>query len=121
MKLDRLCTTIHNTKKLKEMILEYPDLPLVVFAGEDSNIGDYTWMCCTDVRVKKGEILICNGPNDELLYTDRSDLRDDVEEAVYDEHEGDEMSDEELEKVVEQKMKEYEEYWTDCILLYVTN
>lgn len=119
MKLDRLCTTLHNTEKLKKMILENPNLPLIVFAGEDATSYDYSWTCCTDIIVDEGEILDCKGPKDDRLYIDREELEDDVGEELYDEV-GD-ISDEEYEKLLKERMDKYEEYWTKCIILYVTN
>lgn len=119
MRLDKLRTTIHNTEVLKKMILENPGLPLVVFAGEEASSYDYSWTCCTDVSVEKGEILDCKGPNDERLYTDREELADDVGDELYDEV-GD-ISDEEYEKLLKEKMSKYEEYWMECIIVYVTN
>ena len=119
MRLDKLCTTLHNTEILKKMIIENPGLPLLVFAGEEANRGDYSFTCCTDVRVEKGEVLDCAGPNDEILYTDREDLEDDVGEELYGEV-GD-IPDEEYEKMLKERMSKYDEYWTDCIILSVTN
>ena len=119
MRLEKLCTLIHNTENLKKLILENPDLPLVVFAGEDANIGDCSWMSCTSVSCEKGEVLDCNGPNDEIIYTDRDDLQDDVEDEIYDEF--GELPDEEYEKMLKEKMYKYEEYWTECIILWVNN
>ena len=37
-----------NTDRLKQLIAEHPDYPIVVLAGEDANNGDYGWMYCTD-------------------------------------------------------------------------
>lgn len=119
MRLDKLFTTLHNTEMLKQMIIENPDLPLLVFAGEEANSGDYSFMCCTDVRVEKGEVLDCAGPNDEIIYTDREDLEDDVGEELY--REVGDIPDEEYEKMLKEEMSKYEEYWTDCIILIVTN
>ena len=119
MRLDRLCTTIHNTENLKKLISENQDLPLLVFAGEEASSYDYSWTCCTDVSVEKGEVLDCKGPNDERLYTDRDDLQDDVEDEIYDEF--GELPDEEYEKLLKERMSEYEKYWTECIILWVTN
>ena len=119
MRLDKLYTTIHNTEKLRKLILENPGLPLVVFAGEEANSGDHSWMTCTDVSCDKGEILDCVGPNDELIYTDRDELEDDVGDELYNEV-GD-IPDEEYEKLLREKMSKYEEFWTECIIVYVTN
>ena len=61
----------------------------------------------------------CKGPKDDRLYIDREELEDDVGEELYDEV-GD-ISDEEYEKLLKERMDKYEEYWTKCIILYVTN
>lgn len=119
MKLDRLCTMIHSTEVLRKIILENPDLPLVVFAGEEANCGDYSWICCTDVRANKGEILDCAGPSDELIYMSRDELEDDVADMLYSEV-GD-IPDDEYNRLLKERMSKYEEYWTKCIVLYVTN
>ena len=119
MRLERMGTTIHNTEKLRKLILENPGLPLVVFAGEEANNGDYNWMTCTDVSCEKGEILDCAGPNDERIYTDRDELEDDIGDELYNEV-GD-IPDEEYEKLLKERMSKYEEYWTECIIVYVTN
>lgn len=31
---------LHSTNELRKIIIDNPDLPLLVFAGEDANIGD---------------------------------------------------------------------------------
>jgi len=118
MKLDELNTIIHNTEALRKLILENPDLPLLVFAGEEANNGDYTWMSC-DLYVEKGEALDCKGPKDERLYTEREELEEDVAEELY--REVGDIPDEEYKKMLKERMDKYEEYWTDCIILYVTN
>ena len=35
---------LHATDELRQLILENPELPLLVFAGEDCNSGDYSYM-----------------------------------------------------------------------------
>ena len=119
MKLNRLHNTIHNTEALRRMILENSDLPLVVFAGEEANNGYYGWMCCTDIRVEKGEVLDCDGPKKEWIYTDREELEDDVADQLYDEFSG--LDDDEYATLLKKKIAKYEEYWTECIILRVTN
>lgn len=119
MRLNRLCTTIHNTEALRRMILENPDFPLLIFAGEEANSGDYSWICCTDVRCEKGEVLDCAGPNDEFIYADREELEDDVADQLYDEVGN--IPDDEYDRLLKERMSKYEEYWTKCIVLYVTN
>ena len=118
MRLERFRSIIHNTGELKKLIEENPDLPLLIFAGDEANSGDYAWMCCTEVSCEKTEVLDCKGPKDGRLYTDREELEDDVGEELFDEV-GD-IPDEEFEKLLKERMKPYEEYWTDVIVLWVT-
>ena len=64
---------------LRQMLLDYPDLPLLVFAGEDANSGDYYYMSCCSVNANIGEFLDCEQTiNDERIYEYRDDFRDDV-------------------------------------------
>ena len=46
-----------TTEELKKLILENPDLPIAVLAGEDANIGDEYWMFCSRISFSIGEIL----------------------------------------------------------------
>lgn len=44
---------LHSADELKQLIAENPDLPIVVFAGDDTNTGDYTYCRETkDCRVR---------------------------------------------------------------------
>ena len=46
-----------KTDELKKLILENPDMPIVVLAGEDANDGYYGWMFCSSVSFHIEEIL----------------------------------------------------------------
>lgn len=109
---------LHTTDELRKLIIENPDLPLLVFAGEDANSGDYSYMSCGYVSASKGEFLDCvQEINDERCYTDRDDFQEDLE---YNNSDFD-GSDAEFEKFIENKLMEYEPYWKPCIIVYVNN
>ena len=38
-----------NTQELRKLIIENPDLPLLVFVGEEAYLEDgrHYWMCCS--------------------------------------------------------------------------
>ena len=110
---------INKTDKLRKMILENPDLPLVVFAGEEANSGDYSWMGCTDVYFEIGKVLDAAGPNGEKIYLDVDDLEDDVGDLLYDEV-GD-IPDPEYGAMLKERMSKYDDDWVDCIIIYATN
>lgn len=110
---------IDNTK-LKNLILENPDLPLLVFATDEANSGEY----CAELascRCEKGIVLDatkdCWLPCDDRIYTDEDDLQEDISDALCDDwgH----LSDAEFDDLVEEKTKALKPYWKDCIVIYV--
>ena len=106
------------TDDLRKLILENPDVPLLVFAGQDCNSGDWSYMTCSSCNAILGEFLDCvQEINDEKCYTDRDDLKEDLEDE-YDDFDG---SDAEFEQFIENKLMEYEPFWKPCIILYVDN
>lgn len=50
---------LHSADELRRLIREYPALPLLVFAGEAANIGDYSYTSCSYINARKGEYLDC--------------------------------------------------------------
>lgn len=107
-----------KTDELRRLIIENPELPLVVMAGMDCNNGDWAFMSCSDCHAELGEILDCDQEvNDEKVYSDRDDFREDLE-YCYDDFEG---SDQEFEQMIAHELEQYEPYWKKCIFLYVDN
>ena len=56
---------LHSADELKQLIVENPALPILVFAGDNANNGDYSYMSCSYVSAKKGEFLDCGQQIDE--------------------------------------------------------
>lgn len=95
-------------------------MPILVFAGDNANIGDYYYMSCNYVSATKGEFLDCDQQIDECrCYTDRDDFEDDVHTVLEGEEQYEDLSDEEFDSVVKQKITEYDAFWKPCIILYV--
>lgn len=104
--------SIKDTTVLRNLILENPDLPLLIFCGEDSWNGEWGY---TQADCSKGEI-------EELtLYNDQWMRKDDFEEALAEnlcgEEEYKDMSDEEFDKVIEKRVKE--EQFVKAIVIWV--
>lgn len=118
-KKERVSTGLLNaTQELRKLIIDYPDLPLLVFAGQDANCADYSYTSCGRVRASIGEYLDCmQTVNVEYCYTDRDEFQEDIENKHYD-FKG---SDEEFDALVKAELDEYEPYWKKCIILYVDN
>ena len=108
---------LHATDELRELILQNPELPLLVFAGEDSNNGEWGYMSCSSVKAAIGEFLDCEQTvNDERCFTDRDDFQEEMEDKC--DFTG---TDEEFAEYIKARMAEYEPYWKPCIILYVDN
>ncbi|WP_300919671.1 hypothetical protein [uncultured Dubosiella sp.] len=110
---------VYDAKELREIIINNPDLPLVVFACENVYSDDYTSVLCTDVRAHIGEILDCDQQvNEEKIYCDRTDFEDDLRIHLEDEFNGD---DKEFDEFVGKKLSEYEPFWKKAIIIYADN
>lgn len=95
---------LHTADELRQLIRNSPTLPLLVFAGEEANSGDYSYMSCSYIKAYKGEFLDCTQTvNDCMCYTD-----------------GD-YTDEEFDALVKKTVAEYDPYWKPCIILNVDN
>ncbi len=100
--------------------MENPDLPIVVLAGEEANIGDYRWMFCSDISFDIDEILDCDFYDyDDAVFTDRDRLEEYIEDMLYDEY--CERSEEEYEKAIKEQLVELEPYWKKVITIYASN
>ena len=109
---------LHSAEKLRQFIIDNPDLPLLIFAGEEANTGDYGYESCSYVSADVGEFLdCCQDVNEERCYYDREDFREDLE-YQYDDFDG---SDEEFEQFIDKKMAEYDPHWKKCIIVKVDN
>lgn len=113
---------LQGNGKIRKLILDNPDLPLVFLATEDANIGDYQTMFCYSVSARIGEVLDCMQEiDDEIIYTDR----DDFEDAIYDHLCNDDYDQEQPDEWCQAEAKriasEYEPYWKPCILITVGN
>lgn len=109
-------------KKIKTLIAENPDLPLVFLASDDANNGEWSAMFCSSVSAEIGEFLNCKQEvNDEMCFTDRDDFEDAIygnivnSDAYYD------HSAEWCEKEAERIAEEYAPYWEKCIIVTVGN
>lgn len=110
-----------DNEKLKKLINENPDLPLLVFASEECGSIDYSFML-SSIRCEKGFAL--DYPKDMIVpyydkcYTDKDELEDDIRDVLCDKYE--ELPDDEFDKIVNEKMEQFDPYWKECIIIWVT-
>lgn len=112
---------IKDAAELRRMIAAYPDLPIAVLAGEDSNSGDYSWMYCSSVSCAIGKILDVHTPYDrETVFTDEEEFEDEVSDGLYNETTKN-MPEEEFDALVKAEVEKYKPYWKSVIAVYVDN
>lgn len=113
---------LNSAEELRQLIIDNSDLPLLVFAGENCNSGDWSYMSCGYVKASKGEFLDCAQEiNDERCYTDRDEFEEDIADNMAYDSQYEALPDDEFDALVKQKAAEYESYWKPCIILYVDN
>ena len=112
---------VHDASELRAMIAKNPDLPIVVLAGEEANVGDYYWMYCSDVRCCIDYILDVETPyDDECVFTEICEFEDKVRNYLYNDATK-KLSDDEYDAMVKAEVAKYEPYWKKVIAVYVTN
>lgn len=126
MKIKPLHLTF-STDKLKELIAEHPDYPIVVLAGEDANSGDYSTQYCHSVRVSVEEILTAEALYDEeYVVNDRDDFEERMADWLWDELrqngvDTEEMPEAEFQAKLHAAFAEFEPYWKKVIAIYADN
>lgn len=124
-----------ETKELKKIIDENPDLPIAVLVSEDASYGAFCWTYCERVWFQVQEILCCETPMSEYVFTDRSEFEEELEDWLYWEMKDEmsvapadadtvqdrEPSEEEFQTRLKQEIEKYEPYWKKTICIYASN
>lgn len=108
-----------QTDELKKLIAEHPDCPIaVVVNGEVCCDDTYRWWYAPSLSFDMGEILDCEQDiDDEKVYVDRDEFREDVEYRLTCDDAFSDMTDNEFDAAVNSKLAEYEPYWKIVILI----
>lgn len=113
-------TLTKKTDELRKLILENPDLPIVILANEDSSSADYGWMFCYSISFCIEEILDCDFYDyDDTVFMDRDRLEEFIADNLYDEYCN--KTDEEFDAAIKSELEKYEPYWKKVIAIYATN
>ena len=97
---------------LRELILENPGLPLLIFAGEDAWQGEYQY---NQTYASKGRVEELTLYND--MWMDEEDYSEALANNLSDEDEYKDMSDEEYYKMIDEKVANTE--FCEAIVIYV--
>ena len=106
----KLPVSLEDTIELRKLIIDNPDLPLIVFCGDDSWHDWYPY--------EKANVNSC-GIKELTLYNnwwlDKEDYADTLHLDLAEEYVG--MTDEEYDKMIDQKVNETE--FVKAIVIYV--
>ena len=108
----KLPVSLEDTTELRKLIMENPDLPLLIFCGSESNSGEFPYESNKDVGCDIEELTLYKNwwiPKDEY----EEQLRDDL----CDEEEYKDTTDEEYDEMINQKVNETE--FVKAIVIYV--
>lgn len=109
-----------KTDELRKLILENPELPIVIMADEDSSNADYGWTFCCNISFYIEEILDYDFYDyNDTVFTDRDRLEEFIGDNLYDEY--CEKSEEEYEVAIKREVEKYEPYWKKVIAIYASN
>lgn len=118
--MNRTYSLTKNSDELKKLILENPDLPIVVLANEDSVCDYWGWTYCSSISFGINEILDCDFYDEnDCVFVDRDYFEEKIADDIYDENE--EASDEYCEELIKRELEKYEPYWKKVITIYATN
>ncbi len=108
---------LHSTDKLKKLIMENPDLPIIVMVSDEASSYDYKWTVCDNVTYEITEVLDCTVPWSDYYYTDESIFEDELFDHLYEDY--DDIDDPELEQKFQAELKKYEPFWKKAIAIWV--
>lgn len=109
-----------KTDELRKLILENPDLPIVILANEDSSSADYGWMFCSSISFYIEEILDCDYYDyGDTVFTDRDRLEEFIGDNLYDEYH--DKPEDEYVAAINRELARLEPYWKKVIAIYATN
>lgn len=106
--------SLEDTTVLRNLILENPDLPLIVFCGEESyQDNGYAYSMANYSHVEIENLALYNNE----VWFDEDDYRERLEDDLCEEPEYVGLSDEEWDKMIDQNMAEVE--FVKAIVLWV--
>ena len=96
--------TLQNCEELKQMIIQHPDYPLIIFCGEDSWSGDYQYTQVVNARCAIQNLALYNNE----LWLEEDDYEERLQIDLSDNEEYKDMGDEEFYKMISKLMEEIE-------------
>lgn len=95
--------SMKDTTILRKLIAENPDLPVLLFVGEEAYIGEYGY---NQADCSKGEIRELTLYDD--MWLDKDGYEEKLSDDLADDEKYEDLSDEEYGKMIKQKVSETE-------------
>lgn len=108
---------INKSLEIIELIKENPDLEIVVMANTQELTDEYGWLLLEKLRIEVADIY--KSLDNETLYFDEEEIVDEIRESLADKEEFAEMTDEEYDKMCEEKAKDY--FYKRAIVIWASN
>lgn len=112
-----------NTNSIKKLIMDNPDLPVILLTNSEVVADDYGSWFGQDMIAYKTKVLVAEDEQTEggeRIIDDPGDLEEYLERALEYDDDYEELTDEEADKRLKEWIKELEPYWTECICIYST-
>lgn len=106
-----------NKEELIKIIKKNKDLDIVVMASTDELSDEYGSLLMENLRVEVTDIY--NSPQEEIIYFDKDNVIEELQNYFADNEEYMNMSDEEYEKMCEDKAKDY--FYKRAIVIWARN
>ena len=106
-----------NKEELIKIIKKNKDLDIVVMVSTDELSDEYGSLLMENLRVEVTDIY--NSPQEEIIYFDKDDVIEELQNYFADNEEYMNMSDEEYEKMCEDKAKDY--FYKRAIVIWARN
>lgn len=107
-----ILTSLYDTKELKNLILSNPELPLIIFAGNEAYTGEYSYEKAEVTSVEIAELTLYKD-----YYMEKEDFKYQLIDDLSDEEEYKELSDIEYLKMIDEKVEESD--FIKAIVIYV--
>lgn len=108
----KLPCSLNDTTNLRNLIIEHPDLPLIIFCGEEAWSGDYGY---SQADASNGSIETLTLYND--MWYPKEDYEEQLSNDLSDEEEYKNLSDEEYDQMIKKKVEDTE--FVEAIVIYV--
>lgn len=112
MSTTKLNCSLNDTTGLRNLIIENPDLPLLIFCGEDSWHDEYPYEQAEAGEAVIKELTLYNG-----WWMDKGDYEDRLSDDLCDQEEYKNLSDKKYDQMIKEKVAETE--FVKAIVIYV--